>query len=163
MSAPIRILIAEDDPNDLLLLKLAFSKAGLDNPVSLARDGEEVISYLEGKAPFNDPTRFPQPELLLLDLKMPRLDGFAVLEWLLWQPALRPRFVVVFTASDNPEDFRRARLLGADSFLVKPQDPRELVRIVQGLQDYWCEAATTVPQEELVTPDCHIPRAVWSS
>ncbi len=141
MPEPLKILIAEDDPNDLLLLKLAFSKAALNNPVSLARDGEEVISYLEGKPPYSDRSRYPQPDLLLLDLKMPRLDGFAVLEWLLWRPALRPRFVVVFTASDNPEDFRRAQLLGADNYLVKPQDPGELVRIVKGLGDYWADTS----------------------
>jgi CheY-like chemotaxis protein len=140
MREPIRILLAEDDPNDLLLLKLALSKAAVNNPVSLARDGEEVISYLEGKAPYDDRAKFPQPDLLLLDLKMPRLDGFAVLEWLLWRPELRPHFVVVFTASDNPEDFRRAQLLGADNYLVKPQDPGELVRIVEALRDYWGNA-----------------------
>lgn len=139
MFEKLNILVAEDDPNDLLLLNLALAKAALDIPVLLARDGEEVISYLEGKAPFDDRARFPRPDLLLLDLKMPRLDGFAVLEWLLWRPELRPRFVVVFTASDNPEDQRRVQLLGADSYLVKPQDPSELVRIVRGLQQYWTE------------------------
>jgi CheY-like chemotaxis protein len=135
----LNILVAEDDPNDLLLLKLAFTKAGMRSSVGLARDGEEVVNYLEGKPPFDIRSRFPVPGLLLLDLKMPRLDGFAVLEWLLWRPELRPRYIVVFTASDNPEDQRRARLLGADSYVVKPQDPGELVRIVRGLRDYWVE------------------------
>lgn len=137
MVESLHIMVAEDDPNDLLLLKLAFAKAAFDVPVLLARDGEEVISYLDGKPPFDDRSKFPRPDLLLLDLKMPRLDGFAVLEWLLWRPELRPRFVVVFTASDNPEDQKRAQLLGADSYLVKPQDPSELVRIVTALQQYW--------------------------
>ncbi len=141
MFESLHIMVAEDDPNDLLLLKLAFAKAAFEIPVLLARDGEEVISYLEGKPPFEDRSKFPRPDLLLLDLKMPRLDGFAVLEWLLWRPELRPRFVVVFTASDNPEDQKRAQLLGADSYLVKPQDPSELVRIVTALQQYWQENA----------------------
>ena len=79
----LNILVAEDDPNDLLLLNLALAKASLDIPVLLARDGEEVVSYLEGKPPFDDRHKFPRPDMLLLDLKMPRLDGFAVLEWLL--------------------------------------------------------------------------------
>ena len=139
MFETLNILVAEDDPNDLLLLKLAFAKAALELPVTLARDGEEVVSYLEGRPPFDDRNKYPRPDLLLLDLKMPRLDGFAVLEWLLWRPELRPHFVVVFTASDNPEDQRRAQLLGVDSYLVKPQDPSELVRIVRGLQQYWSE------------------------
>jgi CheY-like chemotaxis protein len=78
--------------------------------------------------------------MLLLDLQMPRRTGFDVLEWLLWHPELRPRFVVVLTASDNPEDIRRTQTLGADAHLVKPQDASELVRIVQGLMDYWNEA-----------------------
>jgi CheY-like chemotaxis protein len=160
MPEPLKILIAEDDPNDLLLLKLAFSKAAVNNPVSVALDGEEVMSYLEGKPPFGDRFRFPQPDLLLLDLKMPRVDGFAVLEWLMWRPALRPRFVVVFTASNNPEDFRRTQLLAADSYLVKPQDPGELVRIVKGLRDYWSETPAVVGHPgPWNSPGCRPPQA----
>ena len=139
MVRPFTILLAEDDPNDVVLLERAFEK--VDNRVSIQvmRDGERAMAYLERRPPFDDPIAYPTPTLLLLDLKMPRMDGFGVLERLLWRPELRPRFVVVFTASQYPEDVRRAKVLGADSYLIKPQVPAELVRIVRAISEYWVE------------------------
>ena len=142
-------MVAEDDSNDLLLLDIALTKANIHSSVRILRDGEEVKHYLEGVPPFDDRVAHPVPNLLLLDLKMPRLDGFTVLEWLLWNPELRPRFVAVFTASDNPQDMRRARILGADFYLLKPQDPNELIRIIKALNDYW---TTIVSSDHTASP-----------
>ncbi len=154
MFEPLVILVAEDDPNDWLLLELAFAKVKPEAPVHVVRDGHEAMDYLEGKGLFADRTKFPLPTMLLLDLTMPRMDGFAVLEALLWKPQLRPRFVVVLTASDDPEHIRRARLLGADNYVVKPQDPGELVRLLTALGKYWAEAAPSMAPREAHPLQC---------
>jgi CheY-like chemotaxis protein len=80
------VLLCEDDPDDVLLTQIAFEKARLANPLQIVRDGEEAIAYLEGEGRFADRTRFPLPILVLLDLKMLKLDGFHVLQWLRSQP-----------------------------------------------------------------------------
>jgi CheY-like chemotaxis protein len=150
----LRILVAEDDENDLVLLRVAFSKGHLAAPLNVVRDGQELMDYLEGVPPFDDRVTYPQPTLLLLDLSMPRRDGFEVLEWLLWYPKLRPKHIVVLTASDYGEDLRRVKLLGADAHLVKPQDMNELVRLVKWLEQYWLDAEKVEQAREFSTrPD----------
>ncbi len=139
MEIPVMILVAEDDPNDVMLLKRAFYKAGVNVPIRFVRDGQEVIDYLEGRPPFEDPVQSPVPTLLLLDLKMPRLNGFEVLEWLHRQALLHRLPVVVFSASSEPEDRRRAYSLGAGSYVVKPQDPKQFMEVVQLLKRYWVD------------------------
>ena len=137
MDSPLRILVAEDEIGDVLLLKNAFEKAGVNPPIYFAGDGEEVIKYLQGRPPFENPVRYPLPNLVLLDLKLPRMDGFEVLEWLRHQPRLRHILVVVLTGSDLPEDVEQAYSLGANAYLVKPTEPEQLVDIVGRLQSYW--------------------------
>src|SRR3989442_15963748 len=88
------ILLVEDDSNDVLLMQRAFRKANLTNPLQVARDGQEAIEYLSHEANFADVTRYPPPILVILDLKMPRKDGFETLEWLRQQPRLK-RIVAV--------------------------------------------------------------------
>ncbi len=130
------ILIAEDDPNDALLLKRAFNKAGVEIPLFFVQDGEQVIDYLAGKGRFNNRSVYPTPSLLVLDLRMPRFSGLEVLEWLERQPAERQVPVVVFTGSAAPAEIKRAYALGADSCVIKPQDPAEMVVVAQNFQAY---------------------------
>ena len=137
MDSPLRILVAEDEMGDVLLLKSAFEKAGVNPPIYFASDGEEVMKYLQGLPPFENPINYPLPNLVLLDLKLPRMDGFEVLEWLRNQPRLKHILVVVLTGSDLPEDVARAYSLGANAYLVKPAEPDQLVEIVGRLQSYW--------------------------
>jgi CheY-like chemotaxis protein len=137
METPLRILVAEDEMGDVLLLQRAFDKAQVRTPVHFARDGREVMDYLEGNPPFQNPVLHPLPTLLLLDLNLPFIDGFQVLEWVRLQPGLRHMIVVVFTNSEQQEDISRAYSLGANSYVVKPQDPNQLVQVVEHLQNYW--------------------------
>lgn len=137
MKTPLSILVAEDELGDVLLLQHAFEKAGVNAPVHFARDGREVLDYLQGKPPFENPVAYPLPALLLLDLKLPYVDGFEVLEWIRNHPSLQSMIVVVFTSSERPEDMACAYSLGANSYVVKPQDPEQLVSIVNQLQSYW--------------------------
>src|SRR5690349_8161125 len=95
------ILLAEDREDDIILVQKAFEKGGIHNPLFVVRDGQDAIDYLSGVFPFSDRDRFPNPGLLLLDLKMPRVDGFEVLRWLKTQPNLAPLRVVVLTSSED--------------------------------------------------------------
>jgi len=131
------ILLAEDREDDVILVQKAFEKGGIRNPLFVVRDGQEAIDYLTGVFPFSDRDRFPVPSLLLLDLKMPRVDGFDVLRWLRTQPNLAPLRVVVLTSSQDIRDVSKAYQLGANSFLVKPLDFHNTVAMVETITDYW--------------------------
>lgn len=133
------ILLAEDDPNDTLLIQRAFQKAGLGENLKAVSDGDEVIGYLRGDGPYSDRSRYPLPFLLLLDLKMPATDGFEVLEWLRSQPNLKRLLVVVLTSSNLQADVDRAYELGANSYLVKPVEFNEMVHMIQRFEAYWTE------------------------
>ena len=131
------ILLAEDNEDHVLLTKRAFKSAGLVNPVFVVQDGEEVLAYLKGEGKYSNRGEYPLPTLLLLDLKMPRKNGFEVLEWLRSQPALAALRVVVLTTSDQIHDVNRAYQLGANSFLTKPVDFRDFVQLSSAVKGYW--------------------------
>jgi CheY-like chemotaxis protein len=131
------ILLVEDEENDIVLVQKAFKKGGLLNPIHVVRDGEQAIYYLEGRGAFSNRDEHPLPSLILLDLKMPRKDGFQVLEWLSCQPELRRIRVVVLTSSDQIKDVNRAYALGANSFLVKPIGMQDFISLVVAINGYW--------------------------
>src|SRR6185503_14059178 len=131
------ILLAEDREDDIVLLRRAFKKANLVNPLQVVKNGEEAIAYLKGEGLFANRAEYPLPSLMLLDLKMPRKDGFEVLDWIRQQPSLRTLRVVVLTASDQMRDVNRAYQLGANSFLVKPTDFDDFITMILSLSGYW--------------------------
>ena len=131
------ILLVEDDPNDIILIKRAFSKANITNPLQVVEDGEEAIAYLAGKDRYSDRRKYPIPILILLDLKLPRKSGHEVLEWLCQQPGLKRLTVVVLTSSQQSSDINKAYDLGANSYLVKPITFGALVDMVKNLNFYW--------------------------
>jgi CheY-like chemotaxis protein len=128
------ILLVEDDHNDVLLIKRAFQKVKIANPIIVLNDGEQAISYLAGREPYIER---PLPVLILLDLKLPRKSGHEVLEWLRQQQTLKRLPVVVLTASSESSDINRAYDLGANSYLVKPVTFGSLVEMVKTLNLYW--------------------------
>ena len=131
------VLIAEDSENDLLMLRRAFRQASILAPMQHVSDGEQVIAYLKGEGKFGRRDEFPLPDVLLLDLKMPRKNGFEVLEWLRTQPSLRELRVVVLTTSEELRDVNRAYALGAASFLTKPLNFVEFKDTIQAMYNYW--------------------------
>src|SRR3954452_2748028 len=133
MNESATVLLAEDDPDDVLLTQLAFERARLANPLQVVRDGEEAIAYLSGEGAFADRNRFPFPILLLLDLNMPKVDGFQVLEWLRAEPRLEQLPVAIMTSSDRDPYIIRASELVADSYLIKPPDATAMLNLVQRL------------------------------
>ena len=135
------ILLVEDNPDDVLLLKRAFKKAGLPHALQIASHGEEAVDYLAGDGRYADRDKHPFPALMLLDLQLPRRSGHEVLEWLRAQDDLRRLPVVVLTSSREPNDINRAYDLGANSYLVKPVSFDALLEMVQVLERYWIALA----------------------
>ena len=131
------ILLAEDREDDIHLVRRAFKMAFLTNPLQVVRDGEECIAYLSGTGKYSNRAEYPLPDLLLLDLKMPRVDGFEVLAWLQQHPSLSSLRVIVVTSSESIRDVNRAYQLGANSFLVKPSDFLNYIEMSKFLSGFW--------------------------
>ena len=140
MSGNRTILVADDDQNDVFFLRRAFQKSGLEHSVVHVSDGQEAIDYLRGDADYSDRARFPLPALLLLDLKMPKVDGFDVLHWLKARSDLKELPVVVLSSSSREDDIQRARSLGADDYRVKPADFEQLLLLAQDVSTRWLAA-----------------------
>jgi CheY-like chemotaxis protein len=135
------ILVAEDDTDDAFFLQRAFKMAGISTWLQFVRDGQEAIDYLSGEGVFADRTVHPTPDLLLLDLKMPRMNGFQVLEWVRQQPGLKRLPVIIFSSSDEGKDINRAYDLGANSYLIKPHSSEELINVAQRVKQYWVDTS----------------------
>ena len=120
------ILLVEDSEDDVFIMKHALKKSGNQVPLQIVTDGEMAIQYLSGKGDYADRQRFPVPSLVLLDLKLPYINGFEVLSWIRQQPELACINVVVLTGSAEKKDQNKASALGANSYLVKPPTPEAL-------------------------------------
>jgi CheY-like chemotaxis protein len=131
------VLVADDDENDFIILRRAFQKAGLTHRLIHVQDGEAAIDYLSGNAPYVDRVLYPAPNLLLLDLKMPRVNGFDVLAWLQSRKDLDALNVIVLSASQLEADKNQAAQLGADDYRTKPHDFDELVQMARELDERW--------------------------
>jgi CheY-like chemotaxis protein len=136
------ILLAEDEEDYVLLIKHAFEKARIPNPLYVVWNGQEAIAYLMGAGVYANRAEYPLPDLFLLDLKMPRVNGFEVLEWLRDQPGLAALRVLVLTSSEDLRDVNRAYQLGANSFLVKPLDFQNVIQLSHLIQDFWLKVSS---------------------
>lgn len=131
------ILQVEDSENDVLLLQHAFRQAGIHNPLRAVSDGQEAVDYLQGVGKYADRQRFPLPGLLLLDLKLPRMMGLQVLEWIRADPRFNTLIVVVLTSSGQKDDVDNAYRAGANAFLVKPSGVLEFIEFLKVFKTFW--------------------------
>ena len=136
MQSSLTILAAEDNPDDVFLLKQAFLKAGVEPVVHAVCDGLEAIAYLSGEGAYRDRAAYPIPDVLLLDLNMPRCNGFEVLAWIRREPRLARIATHVLTASSRPADVQRAYELGARSYVVKPTRIDDLIAFAGALLEW---------------------------
>ena len=125
------ILLVEDSEDDVFLFRRALEKAKITIPLHVARDGQEALDYLAGDAKFSDRSLNPLPSLMFLDLKLPYVLGFEVLDWIRKQTLLANIPVVVLTSSPEDRDRKRAQELGAKAYLVKPPNREMLLEIIQ--------------------------------
>lgn len=127
------VLLVDDLDNDGHLMRVVFQRAGYVQPLRFAPGGEEAIAYLRGDDGACNYKESGMPVAVLLDLNMPRVNGFQVLEWIRQQPGLRQLRVYILSASSRSEDIEHAYALGADSYFVKPSNLAELTHFAQSL------------------------------
>ncbi len=139
------LLLADDDPDDRLLVKDALEESHLVADLRSVEDGEELMEYLHRRGRYTDPNTSPHPDLILLDLKMPRKSGHQALEEIKATPELRCIPIVVLTTSKAEEDIARAYASGANSFIVKPTSFGALIEAMKTLGGYWFELITLPP------------------
>ena len=131
------ILMVEDDPEDQALTRKALKTSKLRNQLFVADDGEQALDYLYRRGQFSDPASSPRPDLILLDLNMPKVDGRAVLKQIKEDPALASIPVVVLTTSSQEEDILRSYDLGVNSYITKPVRMDGFVKAIRDLERYW--------------------------
>jgi CheY-like chemotaxis protein len=137
MATELFILVAEDDQNDRVLLTHALTRDSLPVRVMMVGDGEETIDYLQGTGKYANRAAYPFPDLLLLDLKMPRLSGLDVLKWLRADPCCHALPVIIFSGSGLEKDVQQAYRLGANTYFQKQGDPRVLINLLRLVTQYW--------------------------
>lgn len=137
MSEPVEILLVEDNPSDVKLVLRAFEKAGLANRVRVIRDGAEALEYLFQTGRYADHKGQAPPRVILLDLKLPLVDGHEVLRRLKADPATQPIPVVVMTSSNEERDLVESYKIGVNSYVQKPVDFDQFSDVVRRLGFYW--------------------------
>jgi CheY-like chemotaxis protein len=134
MSEPLELLLVEDNDDDIVLIEEAFAEAKLMNVIFTVRDGEEALAYLRQEGQY---THMRRPGLVLLDINMPKKNGFEVLEAIKADPRLRTLPVIMLTTSDREEDVVRSYNDGASSYIRKPMTLEQFARVVKGFELYW--------------------------
>ena len=137
MSGHTTILVADDDQNDVFFLRRAFQKSGVNHAVIAVSDGQQAIDYLQGEADYGDRARYPVPVLLLLDLKMPKVDGLEVLRQLKGDETLKRIPVVMLTSSREETDLVKSYRLGANAYVVKPVGFEQFADAIRQLGIFW--------------------------
>jgi CheY-like chemotaxis protein len=138
------ILLAEDRPDDVFFMERALQKARLKHPLRVVTDGQKAIEYLNGDGDYSDRTAFPFPGLVILDLNMPAVGGFEVVEWMRRNALTRLIPIIVLSSSAAPGDINRAYALGANAYMVKPADHRSLERLLQTIGEFWLATESPV-------------------
>jgi CheY-like chemotaxis protein len=131
------VLYVEDDEADRFFMERAFNTAGLPSALHMVNDGRAAVQYLSGTGPFADRSLYPVPQLVLLDLKIPELSGFEVLEWIRKRPEYVTLPVIVFSSSSHPDDPVKAKALGANDYWKKPANALNYAQVVNSLRERW--------------------------
>lgn len=140
------LLLVEDNPMDVALTLDAFTQAKLKNRMMVARNGQEALDYLFGREKYADRKLFPMPNLILLDLKMPGIDGFEVLRQIKQTEKLRRIPVVILTSSKEEGDRTMSYDIGANSYLLKPISFDGFIEVVRKIDDYWFSLNIGAPE-----------------
>lgn len=142
---PVDILLVEDNPGDVRLTQEAFTEARINNDLHVVNDGESALAFVEQRGEYADA---PRPDLVLLDLNLPKVDGLDVLERIKGDEVLRRIPVVVLTSSDAEEDVVRSYEQHTNAYLTKPIDPEEFVEVIQSFETFWLTLVQLPPNPE---------------
>lgn len=146
--APSLILVAENEENHRFILRRVFRTVGLDVRLRFVNDGQEMLDYLEHAGAYAADGAAPWPDLVLIDLHMPRLDGLGALKAMRRSDQLRTLPVIIFSSSDQPHHVDQAYESGANAYLVKVGDFDQLVSHLRGMVEFWLQAARLPRQPE---------------
>jgi CheY-like chemotaxis protein len=141
------VLLVEDNPAEQNLARRSFQKSQLNADLRIVSDGEEALDYLNRRKQFSDPASSPTPDIILLDLNLPKIDGKQVLKSIKSTEELANIPVVVLTTSKKEEDILKSYELGCSSFLVKPVEVEEFVKVLKELGSYWLKLVVLPPKE----------------
>jgi CheY-like chemotaxis protein len=150
MNSTRTVLLVDDNENDVLLMRHAFAAGDFQFPVNEVTGGEQAISYLKGEGVYSDRGKYPVPAMIILDLNMPRVNGFDVLTWIQSQSELGNIRVVVTTTSAEAKDIARAHGLGATCYIVKPMSLHDLGEMMRTLRAF-VRMDQFPPRNQLVT------------
>lgn len=148
-NAPIDILLVEDSPGDVRLTQEALAEGKIRTNLHVATDGEQALQFLRRQEPYADA---PRPDLIMLDLNLPRVDGREVLANIKADSSLRLIPVVVLTTSSANEDIHRVYGLNANCYITKPVDYDQFIRVVRSIEDFWLTIVRLPPNDEVSTP-----------
>lgn len=142
---PVKILLVEDNLQDIEIARRAFAKGKVKNELIVVRDGQEALDYLYHQGKYKDPASSPRPGMILLDLNLPKVGGMEVLQQIKKDEALKPIPVIVLTASPREEDVARTYQLGVNTYIQKPVEFDNFMRVVNAVQEYWIVIASLPP------------------
>ena len=142
---PVRILLVEDNVQDIEITQRAFAKGRVRNDLTVVRDGEEAIDYLYRRGKYKDPATSPRPGMILLDLNLPKVGGLEVLQQIKKDEHLKQIPVIVLTVSQREEDIVRSYNLGVNTYIQKPVEFDNFMRVVNAVHEYWILIATLPP------------------
>lgn len=138
---PLEILLVEDSQQDVVITCQALARSHLKHRLWIARDGQEALDFLFRREPYDEPSRAPRPELVLLDLNLPKVNGFDVLRAVKTDQLLRRIPVVILSTSEREEDITACYLLGANTFIPKPLEFDKFQNIIRVVYEYWGQVA----------------------
>jgi len=134
---PIKILLVEDNLIDVEMIARAFAKRGLKNVLTVVRNGEQALDYLHHRGSFQNHEAFPRPQVILLDLNLPRIEGTEVLRQIKQDVHLRAIPVIIMTSSQREEDIARSYDLGGNTYIQKPAKFEDFMRVFNAIEEYW--------------------------
>jgi len=142
---PVKILLVEDNLQDIEIARRAFAKGRMKNELIVVRDGQEALDYLYHQGKYKEPSSSPRPGMILLDLNLPKVGGMEVLQQIKKDDALKSIPVIVLTASPREEDVVRTYNLGVNTYIQKPVEFDNFMRVVNAVQEYWIVIASLPP------------------
>jgi CheY-like chemotaxis protein len=148
----VTILLVEDNIQDIEITRRAFAKGRVKNDLVVVRDGEEALDYLHRRGKFQEPSSSPRPGMILLDLNLPKVGGLEVLQRIKSDQDLKLIPVVVLTVSQREQDIVRSYDLGVNTYIQKPVEFEDFLRVIHSIQEYWILIATLPPAEGLALP-----------
>ena len=143
----IKILLVEDNPDDITITQKALSEAKVANELYIVRDGQEALDFLQHQGAYRDPASSPKPGLILLDINMPKLNGHEVLARIKGDPGLKRIPVIMLTVSKRDEDVVKSYENGCNSFLQKPVEFDKFVQLIKQVGLYWAVLNIGAPQD----------------